>query len=420
MAEPLRDLDAIQREMTGALFGKIVVARLKFVPIVFTIVMTAVWLDPDPWRVVLAIALTTYVVVLFGVEYWRFRRGWSGPNAFAANLVGMMYAQLTAVILTGGLDSPALPVLPMAALQTSLMFGASAPQVAVVGAQIGVVWGAAALSLSGFPLTLDIFGPLGHGPLWIATEATAITGMLLGGAILGTTVRWRVAKTVGGTLAAHDRERVAHADHARELVALSAEIAHELKNPLASIKGLSSLLARDLDGKAAERLAVLRAEVDRMQETLEEFLDFSRPLVPLTQSDVDLDELCEEVATLCDGVGRSRGVTVIPTSSRPGSQPGTAGGVRVRADRRKLRQVLVNLVQNAIDAAPPGSSVEVVGRDGALEVLDRGAGLADEVRALAFEPGVTTRPRGSGLGLTIARALVQQHGGGTRAVVALP
>ena len=90
----------------------------------------------------------------------------------------------------------------------------------------------------------------------------------------------------------------------------------------------------------------------------------------------------------------------------------------------------MNLVQNAIEAAPPGTPVEVTGRDGALEVLDRGAGLADEVRALAFEPGVTTRPRGSGLGLTIARALVQQHGGtlellprpggGTRAVVALP
>ena len=83
VAEPLRDLDAIQREMTGALFGKIVVARLKFVPLVFVVVMTAVWLDPDPWRVVLAIAMATYVVVLFGGEYWRFRQGWSGPNAFA-------------------------------------------------------------------------------------------------------------------------------------------------------------------------------------------------------------------------------------------------------------------------------------------------------------------------------------------------
>lgn len=419
MAEPLRDLDTLQRDMTRTIFGRLVIARLKVVPPIFAVVMTAVWLDPDPWRAVLAVVMATYVCVLFSVEYLRFRWDWSGPNAFAANVVGMLWAQLCAVVLTGGLDSPMLPLLPMAALQISLMFGLGLHQLLVVGVQVATIWTLVALGLSGVSLALEPLGPIGHGPVWIVTEGVAMTGMLVGGLVLGTKVRQVVSRIVGGTLSAHDSERVAHADHARELVTLSAEIAHELKNPLASIKGLSSLLAKDLDGKAAERLAVLRNEVERMQETLEEFLDFSRPLVPLTQTDVDLAELVQEVVALCDGVARSRGVTLAPIGE----------SARVRADRRKLRQVLVNLVQNAIEAAPPTTTVDVASRDRALEVLDRGEGLADEVRALAFEPGVTTRPRGSGLGLTIARALVQQHGGtlellaraggGTRAVVSL-
>jgi signal transduction histidine kinase len=400
LSSALPDLDSASRAAVRDLFDRLVVVRIVVAPIPLLAIASIPLLDPQPWRIGLAVALVVYVVALFGGEYVRWRRGWAGPNALPANVVGMLWLQLGAIVLTGGLDSPGLPLLPMVALQLSLVFGRSVPLLLVVGAQLVTVWSLAAANASGLSLAVPIFGMGHHEPQWPWIAASALTLMLFGAASIGTRVRKMVGSVVTATIAAHERERLAHADHARELVALSGEIAHELKNPLASIKGLAALLARDVEGKAAERLAVLRAEVDRMQETLEDFLDFSRPLVPLARANVDLDELAGEVAALCDGVAQSRGVRIL-----------TEGRGTMWADRRKLRQVLVNLVQNAIEAAPTGSDVKVLARDGVLEVLDRGPGIPDEVRDSVFEPGVTTRPRGSGFGLTIARALVLQHGG---------
>jgi signal transduction histidine kinase len=121
---------------------------------------------------------------------------------------------------------------------------------------------------------------------------------------------------------------------------------------------------------------------------------------------VDLGELCAGVAALHEGTAHERGVTV---------QVRVADAAQLRCDARKVKQILINLVQNALDASRAGSAVEIeVAGDGAgvrLRVLDRGAGLDPSVAARAFDAGVTTKPRGSGLGLTVARAIARQHGG---------
>jgi signal transduction histidine kinase len=226
--------------------------------------------------------------------------------------------------------------------------------------------------------------------------------------------------------ATHTQEELlqSHAARVKELTMLSAEIAHELKNPLASIKGLSALLVQNIsDERGNERLRVLRREIDRMQTVLDEFLNFSRPLVPLSLSETDVCTIAGEVLLLHEGLARQKNV-----------QLGLEGSVaQASCDPNKVKQVLINLVQNALDASPEGAEVSVTVEDETDDVVvrveDQGPGIDGELGDV-FAPGITSKSGGSGIGLTIARALARQHGGdltlsesdghGTRVELRLP
>jgi signal transduction histidine kinase len=196
-------------------------------------------------------------------------------------------------------------------------------------------------------------------------------------------------------------------DRTRALEGMAARLAHEVKNPLAAIKGLSTHMARNAtDAKTAERLAIVAAEADRLQSIVDGFLSFSRGLDDLKVTPTKPYEVARELAVLLETRAAEAGVELETSGDET---------LVVDADPRKLRQALLNIVLNAIQASPRGSSVHVAvdrdGKGGRITVRDEGVGMTAEVLDRIRKPYFTTKEGGTGLGLAVARGLVEQHGG---------
>src|SRR6266849_6300345 len=192
---------------------------------------------------------------------------------------------------------------------------------------------------------------------------------------------------------------------AREMEQIGLKLSHELKNPLAAIKGLVQLSARAAcDPDSAEQLRVVAAEVDRMETILKEYLSFSRPVEALQPKRVALGELADEVLSLMDARAATAGVRLR-----------RRGDAVIEADPRRLKDALFNLVGNAVEATPQGGRVEVeideVERAARIAVRDSGRGMPPEVLDRIGTPFFTTRDEGTGLGVVVARATFAQHGG---------
>ncbi len=190
---------------------------------------------------------------------------------------------------------------------------------------------------------------------------------------------------------------------------LAAGVAHELRNPLTSIKMLvqTGLEGAPPPGLPPEDLAVVEQEVRRMEDYIRTFLDFGRP--PRSERrHTDLGAVVRRALTLTEGRARRQQVTL--------SEALSAEPVMLDIDPEQVQQVLVNLLLNAIDALPPGGAVTVSAEraDGGpvtVSVRDNGPGIAAGVRERLFQPFVTGKADGVGLGLSICKRLVEAHGG---------
>jgi len=211
----------------------------------------------------------------------------------------------------------------------------------------------------------------------------------------------------------------------RGLESMTTKLAHELKNPLAAIKSLVQLERDQASGdRSVRRLEVVLGEADRINAILREYLDLARPTEEARVGPVQLDQLMADIATLLAGRAEAADVAL-----------GVDGrGGALHADARLLREAIVNLVSNAIEATPRGGSVAVsyqVGAGGAsIEIRDSGPGMTQDVSSRLGTPFFTTREGGTGLGVVIARRAIAQHSGqltyastpgaGTLVTIALP
>ncbi|MBI2060547.1 MAG: hypothetical protein HYT87_12320 [Nitrospirae bacterium] len=189
----------------------------------------------------------------------------------------------------------------------------------------------------------------------------------------------------------------------------SAVVAHEIKNPLGAIRGAAGLLGRD-DLSAPDRTRMsdtIRGEVDRLDRLVVDYLRFARPREPNLR-EVDLGEIVRRVENQVRMEFAPSGVKLdCETGGRPH---------RVRADADQLFEALLNLVQNARQAVAVGGRVWIkvmpVGPSAvALEVNDNGPGVSIELRRKILEPFFTTKAKGSGLGLSVVKQIVDVHGG---------
>lgn len=210
---------------------------------------------------------------------------------------------------------------------------------------------------------------------------------------------------------------------------MAAAVAHEIRNPLNAVSmGLQRLRVEFQPGEAEEYrrlLELVGGEVRRLNAIVEEFLSLARPL-PLKPGPVRVPDLVEEILGLVEAEARRAGIRI-----EPALLPDLP---LLRADRDRLKQVLLNLVLNALQAMPGGGVLTLgaapVGDLLILTVADTGAGIPPEVLPRLFEPYVTTKARGLGLGLAIARRIVEAHNGrieaetepgrGTRFRITLP
>ena len=265
---------------------------------------------------------------------------------------------------------------------------------------------------------------------WTGPELPAtVHAVLVGVAVLGV----GALMTPADAMARRRRSDLARAredmasdalTRAQTLEQIGTKVAHELKNPLTGIKALVQLGLRS-PGEAAshERLEVVEREVTRMQEILQNYLSFTRPLQGVTPRHVELGTLVSDTLEVLSARADAARVRLY-----------AQGDAAVEADPRRLKEALLNLVANAIEATPPGGEVDVAvrpaGDEAEIVIRDTGRGMEAETLRRLGTPFFTTRDEGTGLGVVLARSVIAQHGGslryesepgqGTRVRVALP
>jgi len=397
--------------------------KLVWLIVLDTLIVAVLALIGYPGPRVVALALT-FCASLTMFVFWLSRNSVSAPKAASARTETLQTAprfllMLLTLGLTGGLRSPLLPaaLIPFSDLVIKNGWSRTAKNTLVL-----LATGLCALAL----LPGRWFGPdVPHPAYWILLLATLATA-----GAWHTRYALLLTRTVGDSACelGRAREEMVYRAlaRAREIEQIGWKLSHELKNPLAAIKGLVQLSARNVtscDPDLSEQLRVVAAEVDRMENILKEYLSFSRPVEALQPQTVALGALADEVLSLMDARAASVGVVLR-----------RRGDAVIEADPRRLKDALFNLIGNAVEATAHGGEVEVEideGERGArIAVRDSGRGMAPDVLDRLGTPFFTTREQGTGLGVVTARAAFAQHGGslvytsepgrGTTAVGTLP
>ena len=189
---------------------------------------------------------------------------------------------------------------------------------------------------------------------------------------------------------------------------MAASFVHEIRNPLGIILGAVETLHKNVpEAVRREMLDFIREESERINDMLTNFLDFAKPKAPSFR-ETDLREVLEKTVELISGAAREQKVEIIPQYPE--------GGIPLYADPEQIREALVNLELNALEAMPEGGSLKISlaqnpGEGAVIRVTDTGVGIPPGAESKIFDPFFTTKEGGTGLGLAIVFRVVKNHGG---------
>ena len=290
----------------------------------------------------------------------------------------------------------------------------------IVGAfRYGVAGGLATALATSLAYLPHIQWTWGHDVGYAANQYAEIVVFHLIGATVGLlssaqrrmTARYR---ETAASLERSHRELLDSQEHLRRAERLSvlgqvaAGLAHEIRNPLAGLKGALEIIASRVPSNSpeAEFAAIAARDAARLDGLVTDFLTYARPRDPEVQ-DVDLRTVLEHVMTVIKPEADRAGVRLVV---EPFNSP-----ISVRVDREQMAQVFLNVMLNAVQASRNGATVQIreqaVAGWAAVEVSDQGSGIPAQHLARIFDPFFTTRQRGTGLGLAISQRIILAHGG---------
>jgi len=188
---------------------------------------------------------------------------------------------------------------------------------------------------------------------------------------------------------------------------MAAGVAHEIKNPLASIKGAFEILTTDspVTDEKREFQDIVFKEIKRIDGTVMEFLEFARPK-EFKLNRVNLGDILESVLRQFQNQIEKAGLKL---------KSNIAENIYINADPEKIHQVIINFILNSIEASTRGGNLAIAlikeGGDAKMIFEDNGAGISADEAERIFEPFYTTKPKGTGLGLAIVKSIIERHGG---------
>lgn len=311
------------------------------------------------------------------------------------------------VYLTGGAASGATSFYGLSCLVGAALTGMRGASVAAVSG--GICYGALVTALARRWILPPPDQPAGlYAPspeelsFYVTVNLLVLVVVMLLAGTLADRLRWTGGELIAATERAQQAERMA------SLGRLSAGLAHEIRNPLGSIAGSVQLLrsGKGLDEEDKQLCDIIQREANRLNDLVSDMVDLAKPRKPQLAL-VDVAAVAREVVALASKSGRA--VSDVDVVFECEQSP-----VWVRADSAQLRQLMWNLVRNAVQASAAGDTVTVsvsASADGVtLAVVDHGVGIEDAQMPRLFDAFFTTRSQGSGVGLAVVKRIADEHG----------